>query len=47
MTLRARACLGLADLQAAVIACRQILGAEAPEGQVFLYDWVKAALRAG
>jgi non-specific serine/threonine protein kinase len=59
MTLRARACLGLAelatgsvtdgltDLQAAVIAYRQVLGADAPEAQVFLYDWVKAALRAG
>ncbi len=59
MTLRARACLGLAelatgsvtdglaDLQAAVIAYRQVLGAHAPEAQVFLYDWVKAALRTG
>lgn len=59
MTLRARACLGfaelaagsvidgLADLQTAVIACRQLLGADVPEAQVFLYDWVKAALRAG
>ena len=59
MTLRARACLGLAelatgsvtgglaDLQAAVIAYRHVLGADAPEAQVFLYDWVKAALRTG
>ena len=59
MALRARACLGLAELatgsvtdglanlQAAVIAYQRVLGADAPETQVFLYDWVKAALRAG
>jgi eukaryotic-like serine/threonine-protein kinase len=59
MTLRARACLGLAqianghptegmnDVGAAVRDYQRVLGLDAPEAQVFLFLWIESALDLG